>query len=257
MMSNAPYLYKPYQAALPLENPVSPVTLPLGEMAVDSLSLSLLEAFFPSWTVLLCDRKNHRIRYASHNSLYTLGYPAEKLHKRLLHDLFRYAHQEDAEAVQRVSQKMEEWTKPLEEEKRHQYRYVINFRWQKPDRSYAHIHWEKIMLPGTWEQQLYFVLLHDISHEKPFNRVQLEIYTLKQGEYRRVNSYVPLAVEQAFTQRELEILQLIKKGLSSKEIAHQLNISLNTVRNHRSNLFKKTRVKNMVELLNYHLLPFN
>lgn len=38
------------------------------------------------------------------------------------------------------------------------------------------------------------------------------------------------------TQRELEILQLIQKGLLSKEIAHNLRISIHTVHIHRQNL---------------------
>jgi len=254
-MFNSPALYNQYRPH-PVEG-ISPITLPTSEVPIDSLSLSVLEAFFPSWIVLLCDQKYNRIRYVSNNSLYALGYPAEKLYKRFLYDLFQYTHPEDVEAVHRVCQKMEEWTKPLEKDRMHQYRYVINFRLQKPDNTYAHIHWEKIILPDTWGKHLYFILLQDISKEKPFTRVQLEIYQLKQGEYRRVNTYVPLTVELPLTQREMEVLQLIKKGLSSKEIAHRLYISLNTVRNHRSNLFKKTQAKNMVELLNYNPLTID
>lgn len=256
-MFNSPSHYNQHKPHPPLKSPVSSVGIPLSEVPVDPLSLSVLEAFFPSWTVLLCDHKYNRIRYVSNNSLYALGYPAERLHKRSSYDLFHYTHPEDAEAVHRACQKMEEWMKPLAEDKRHQYRYVMNFRLQKPDKTYVHMHWEKIMLSDAWGKHLYFILLHDISKEKLFTRVQLEIYQLKQGEYQRVNSYVPQAVEPTLTQRELEVLQLIKKGLSSKEIAHKLHISLNTVRNHRSNLFKKTHAKNMVELLNYNLLTIH
>lgn len=217
----------------------------------DAFHLALLEAFFPSWAVLLCDRKYHRIRLASRTSLSVLGYSAESLRLRPLNDLLHYAHPEDREAVHRTGRKIEEWIKALNEEELPQYRYMVNFRWQRPDRTYIHLRWEQVMLPRAEERNDYFVLLHDITHEKPFARVQLEIYQVVQQEYRRINSYVPLAVDSAFTQRELEVLQLIKQGLSSKEIAHQMNISLNTVRNHRSNLFKKTQVKNMIELLNY------
>ena len=39
-----------------------------------------------------------------------------------------------------------------------------------------------------------------------------------------------------FTRREAEILSLIAKGKSSKEIAGQLLISLNTVSNHRKHI---------------------
>ncbi len=51
------------------------------------------------------------------------------------------------------------------------------------------------------------------------------------------------------TRREKEILQLVCKAYSSKEIADQLFISLNTVENHRKRLFQKMDVKNMAGLV--------
>ena len=50
--------------------------------------------------------------------------------------------------------------------------------------------------------------------------------------------------------REIEVLKQLVKGMSSKEIAEKLNISINTVNSHRSNLLKKCHVKNVVELMN-------
>lgn len=47
--------------------------------------------------------------------------------------------------------------------------------------------------------------------------------------------------------REMEILQLIKAGLSSKEVGQKLNITENTVKAHRKNLMKKLEVKNMFQ----------
>jgi len=52
-----------------------------------------------------------------------------------------------------------------------------------------------------------------------------------------------------FTRREQEILDLIGKGLTTKEIANTLCISEKTVETHRSNLFSKFDVKNVVSLL--------
>jgi DNA-binding CsgD family transcriptional regulator len=45
------------------------------------------------------------------------------------------------------------------------------------------------------------------------------------------------------TKRELEILELIAKGLSNKEIAEQLFVSENTVKTHSSRLFEKLSAK--------------
>lgn len=47
--------------------------------------------------------------------------------------------------------------------------------------------------------------------------------------------------------REKEILQLIRRGKMSKEIADLLYISLNTVNRHRQNILEKLRVSNSLE----------
>jgi DNA-binding NarL/FixJ family response regulator len=53
------------------------------------------------------------------------------------------------------------------------------------------------------------------------------------------------------SRRELDIIQLIKEGHSSKEIALQLDISLKTVEVHRYNILKKLKLKNTAALVNF------
>jgi DNA-binding NarL/FixJ family response regulator len=53
------------------------------------------------------------------------------------------------------------------------------------------------------------------------------------------------------SKREIEIIQLIKEGLSSKEIAGKLDISLKTVEVHRYNILKKLKLKNTAALVNF------
>ena len=49
--------------------------------------------------------------------------------------------------------------------------------------------------------------------------------------------------------REKEILDLIKKGLSSKEISSKLSLTVNTVNTYRKNLMNKFHAKNSAELV--------
>ena len=53
------------------------------------------------------------------------------------------------------------------------------------------------------------------------------------------------------TKRELEILELIKKGMTDKEIGEVLKIASVTVEKHCSNMRKKTDTRNKIELINY------
>lgn len=55
----------------------------------------------------------------------------------------------------------------------------------------------------------------------------------------------------ALTEREIQIINLIKEGQSSKEIAAALNISLKTVEVHRHNVLKKLKLKNSASLVNF------
>ena len=52
-----------------------------------------------------------------------------------------------------------------------------------------------------------------------------------------------------FTRREKEVLDLIAKGKTTREMAAELFISEKTVETHRSNLLSKFEVKNVVSLL--------
>jgi len=53
------------------------------------------------------------------------------------------------------------------------------------------------------------------------------------------SSFPIVSKESVLSAREMEILQLISAGKTSKEIAHILGISINTVHNHRGNIMKK------------------
>lgn len=53
------------------------------------------------------------------------------------------------------------------------------------------------------------------------------------------------------SKREIEIIDFIKDGFSSKEIAKELGISLKTVEVHRHNILKKLQLSNTAALVNY------
>jgi len=57
--------------------------------------------------------------------------------------------------------------------------------------------------------------------------------------------------EAHLTAREIEIIQLIEKELSNKQIAEKLFLSERTVETHRKNIFRKTDTSSVIGLVKY------
>ena len=74
------------------------------------------------------------------------------------------------------------------------------------------------------------------------------------GEYRRIAGAAGAGQgppSPALTDRETEVLRLVAKGLSSRQIADRLDISHRTVQNHVQSTLGKLQLHNRVELARY------
>lgn len=70
------------------------------------------------------------------------------------------------------------------------------------------------------------------------------------GEYRRL-TVAPGPDRPALTERETEVLKMVAKGMSYKQIADRLVVSHRTVQNHVQNTLRKLQMHNRVELTRY------
>jgi DNA-binding NarL/FixJ family response regulator len=73
------------------------------------------------------------------------------------------------------------------------------------------------------------------------------------GEYRRLSDTPAAAADDTprLTDRETEVLRLVAKGLSYKQIAERLVLSHRTVQNHVQNTLRKLQMHNRVQLARY------
>jgi DNA-binding NarL/FixJ family response regulator len=69
-------------------------------------------------------------------------------------------------------------------------------------------------------------------------------------ELLRAHSAPPRPMD-TLTEREREVVQLVAKGFSTKEIASQLDISARTVETHRANLMRKLNLKSVALLTHF------
>jgi DNA-binding NarL/FixJ family response regulator len=71
------------------------------------------------------------------------------------------------------------------------------------------------------------------------------------GEYRRLADEPAKDTTPVLTDRETDVLRLVAKGLTARQIAARLVLSHRTVENHVSNTLRKLQLHNRVELARY------
>jgi two-component system, NarL family, nitrate/nitrite response regulator NarL len=71
------------------------------------------------------------------------------------------------------------------------------------------------------------------------------------NEMTKASSLKKEAEEVHLTAREIEIIRLIEKEMSNKQIADTLFLSERTVETHRKNIFRKTKTGSVIGLIKY------
>ncbi|WHX51200.1 response regulator transcription factor [Paenibacillus woosongensis] len=102
----------------------------------------------------------------------------------------------------------------------------------------------KNLEPGTWLQYLRAVA----SDEAPLSS-ELAFRILQEFPLSKKNN----SADHPLTSREREILNWVAKGLTNREIAKELQISDQTVKNHLKNILQKLHLENRVQLTRYAL----
>lgn len=94
----------------------------------------------------------------------------------------------------------------------------------------------------TWIEHLRAFALDEVPMSK-----EIALQILKEFPQRKAieEENIPLS------NRELEVLQLVAKGLSNKEISDTLFISEHTVKSHLKNILSKLHLDNRVQLTSY------
>ena len=128
--------------------------------------------------------------------------------------------------------------------------YIYSFRLMNAKQQYIRVISRQQVLEQSRNGKAWLILgnIEIAPNQTETDQVECTVLNLKNGEM-----FSPTLVSIPrihLTQRELEILQLIQKGLLSKEIAHNLCISIHTVNIHRQNLLHKLGVQNSIEAIN-------
>jgi RNA polymerase sigma factor (sigma-70 family) len=87
---------------------------------------------------------------------------------------------------------------------------------------------------------------HSLISPSMASKLLSEFNALAQQAEERHRSFLP-----SLTDRELDVLKLVAKGLSNREISEELYISENTVKNHVRNILEKLHLHSRMEAVVY------
>lgn len=227
------------------------VTLAGAEKKEEVLRLfDSMHQFFPHWVIMTCPVMHPHILYASKNCEHVFGYPDDYLmNEGRVERFFALVHPDDQAELYECFAHAHDYLETVIPDEHYKYRTIYYYRMKKANGQYMYLHDEKATLNIPGSGQLYYGLFRDITTERPFAGVKVELYRQEET-LNKIQEYKPSARRNPLSKRETELVDLVKQGLTTKEIAWYLKISHNTVRNIKSKLFEKYNVSNIVELLN-------
>ncbi len=164
-------------------------------------------------------------------------------------------HPDDLGHLNRVSSQFFELAQKLKKEDPQNirnYKMIMDYRTRGKDGNYVRVIEQHKILELDRAGNIWLSLgITDLSPDNDIqNLCRYRLVNVKTGELYHFPKEDP---ELILSVREQEILQLLSKGLISKQIADQLFISVNTVNTHRQRIIEKLNVSNTAEAIRHAL----
>lgn len=177
--------------------------------------------------------------------------PSEVRH---ISDVLSLIHPDDMDFVVKAEERALAFIGSLSLEKALRYKASYNHRFRTADGGYRLFNHQALVLSMDESKRIIkSINIHtDISHITTQNNHKWSAIGLA-GEPSYLNMDVWELAEDDFTtkslsKRELDVVRLIAKGLTTNQIADSLSISADTVKVHRKNILQKSGCANMAEL---------
>lgn len=195
-----------------------------------------------------------QLKHVSPSVRNVLGMDPEQM---VLQDILDRIHPEDFEFVTHAERAAFDLIfASIPTEKRKNYKVSYCFRCKTSDGSYQLFNHQAMILAADSAGRLIKSLcVHtSIEHLTAQNNHRISLIGMS-GEPSFLNLDVfqvnqPKAISGPnFSEREVEIIRLMSRGMTSRDIAEVLCIAPNTVKNHRKNILNKSGCKNAGELI--------
>jgi DNA-binding CsgD family transcriptional regulator len=214
-------------------------------------ALYYMHKLYPSCAIITCPVRNPNFFYISDNCHLVFGYTPQYMatHFKTIESYFAELHEADMGDFRDCINFIETFMRSDLQEDYRSLRMILHYRFRHADGRYLYLQDERATLVAADGNVVFYSLIRTMPEESVFSGTKVEIY--EDGNvFQKIVEYKPSAAKNKLSKRENDLVVLIKKGLTTKEIAWHLNISHNTVRNIKSKLFEKYSVNNTIELLN-------
>lgn len=166
---------------------------------------------------------------------------------------YKNIHPDDLRFVLETDSMVYRFYAKLPPDKKKEFKLVYNFRTKTAEGIYKHFMHQTVVIEQDRDGKswLTLVISHLLSDKTGNHSHQRRLINLKTGKLHLFNEIDDISSTTTLTKREIEILDYIARGYDSTNIADKLNISTNTVYNHRQNILRKTQTDNTTQAVLY------
>lgn len=204
-------------------------------------------------SVYIADLKTKKLEFISENPLLFSGLKSAEVEKLGYNFFHKYTKQEDLEILRKVNTyglKFFECLSP-EEKKIHTITYDFHLKYTNSVDVLVNHRITPIELDDHGEiSKIVCVVSYSLNR----NAGNIRIISNTSETYWKYNLFTGKWTEECkitLKIREIEIIRLYLQGLKIEEIAEQLFVSPSTIKFHRSKLFERIGVKNIIEAISY------
>lgn len=233
--------------------------LPTSSIEFDEIDYSILEKRRNDWIklsevthsiVLVFDCYTNKFVFVSDNIPKLYGLDSRRLFIHGHQPVIEVIHPDDIDYGLLVRKKIYSILRSFSNEEKRNYKAIHEMRIRNTRGEYIRIIEQEQVLELDKSGNIWLMLSVidvDASHESEI--IKSHLYNFKTGELIFID--LSDTLDEPLTNRELEVLRFMKKGLLSKEIAEALKVSINTVNSHRQNILQKLKANNSIEAVNF------
>ncbi|MGC8823898.1 MAG: LuxR C-terminal-related transcriptional regulator [Bacteroidales bacterium] len=195
--------------------------------------------------MMLIDMATRKVVYVSPSVQHVLGYSSAEWTNIDLREIFSKYHPDTLATQHSLYSTIVNFFENINLRSRSKYLFSYNIRIKHKQSHYVHLllHNRCIKYDPTGRPRLLALTCFDITHYSTNYEQVLTIFKITASTFKKVYSVTFFSEYERgiLTRKEVEIWNYIQKGMTGKEIAETLNISVHTVNTHRKKIYKKLR----------------